>query len=317
MSNESKSNGSTELTRLLQMITNVEDDVFEKHKEDYADNFMIYYRNEGYNLYTPAYRWVRDIKGEDGDYLIARLEQIEAILKEKKFEKEHFVNFLKFKDYVFLEISRNTDNADVKKSVIEVKTTVKEVKDLKSKIENDRNDSLAQTVTILSIFTGIAMAFFGGFSMLGSAFQTLNGTKVVLYQVAIISIIVGIVLFNTIFAFIYIAAKISGKPISSTGHSNCLQCTNKEKCAGEWGIFNPLKKGYKKYPYAFAVNVLLIVMLVGSILLHSCAIKDTESKKHTEENNANSEIIQSSEIVVSSSEDIDISDDLLVSSSDG
>ena len=316
MSNESMSNESTELTRLLQMITNVEDDVFEKHKEDYAIRFMIYYRNEGYNLYSPAYRWVRDIKSGDGDYLVERLEQIERILKEKNFEKENFVNFLKFKDYIFLEISRNTDNADVKKSVIEVKGTVKEVKDLKNKIETDRNDSLSQTVTILSIFTGIAMAFFGGFSMLGSAFQTLNGTKIVLYQVAIISIIVGIVLFNTIFTFIYISAKISGRAITSTGHSNCSQCKDKVDCDKKWGRLNPLHKGYKKYPYAFIVNLLLIILLRISVCFHSCAIEQSELQNQAESQITNSEVLQSSEIITSSSLNSDISGYIEDSSSD-
>ena len=134
------------------------------------------------------------------------------------------------------------------------------MKSLKGEIEDSRKESSAQTITVLSIFTGIAMAFFGGFSLLGSAFDSLQYG---MPAVAIVSLIVGLILFNTIFVFLYVASKISGNPISGCGNRDCVSCEDKPSCK-EQKCF--LKRIFKRYQLICVINgVLLLLLLVFTV----------------------------------------------------
>ena len=165
-----------------------------------------------------------------------------------------------------MEAVRAARYRDVEILKSDAQNMLSKIKTISEKAEEERKDSAAQTITVLSIFTGIAMAFFGGFSLLGSAF---NNIAYGLPSAAIMAILVGIVLFNTVFSFIYFASKISGHTVSNCKEDSCRNCNNKcyEKSENKGNAhFVWLTQFNTKYPYIVAVNGLLVLLLIVFII---------------------------------------------------
>lgn len=228
----------------------------------YAELFKQYYLNNGYNLYSSTYQWLTDAPEGTHDYLAERLGDIEAFLSKENYCRLR--EFIKLRDYVLLEACRANEFAEIKKIAVRGKQNLESVEQLKNDIQEDRKNTNTQSITVLSIFTGIAMAFFGGFSLLGSAFEALGKNKVPLPDIAIISLIIGFILFNTIFALISIACRISGVLPTQPDHSNCFECSRADRCDKKYPN-NFLARWFlrfkRKYPYAFAVNAIIITLL--------------------------------------------------------
>lgn len=262
------------LSKLLQKVVRSDqaewESVSSKEVAECATLFKQYYQQGNYNMYSASYRWL--FKEEDGteDYLYYRLGLIEKYLRDiEKVDKNTLEKFVKLRDYISLEASRAERNIELRKLSRDAQEMLSKIKDISEKAENERKDSAAQTITVLSIFTGIAMAFFGGFSLLGSAF---NNIAYGLPSAAIMAILVGIVLFNTVFSFIYFASRISGHTVSNCREESCRNCGNKcHKKSGETG-FHPLAwltQFNTKYPYIIAVNSLLVVLLIVFIIFYT------------------------------------------------
>lgn len=221
-------------------------------------------------MYSASYRWIIDAEDGTEEYLSHRLDLIETYLRHfEQADEKVLEKFVKLRDYISLEAARATRYRDVKILSDNAQGMLSKIEMISEKAEEERKDSAAQTITVLSIFTGIAMAFFGGFSLLGSAF---NNIAYGLPSAAIMAILVGIVLFNTVFSFIYFASRISGHRISNCEAESCTNCQNKCNPKSTEAGFHPivwLEKFNAKYPYIVAVNALLTVLLVVFILFYA------------------------------------------------
>lgn len=252
------------LSTIIRKIYKVPDrDWTEAKIKSFAEEFEQYYMEGYYNLYSGTYKWIADFS-EDGtaEYLDRRLCQIEDYFSEHY--PNHKEKFIKLRDYVILECSRSLDRSslqiEVEQTTSDAKRTLDRISSLTKEFEETRKDASTQTITVLSIFTGIAMAFFGGFSLLGSAFDNIAYG---LPSAAILAILVGIVLFNTVFSFIYLAGRISGKTVSDCSHTSCGKCEEVDCQKKNW-----IKRFWKKYPYILAVNVFLFLLLCLFILFY-------------------------------------------------
>lgn len=248
--------------------------------QEFADEFEAYYEAGQWNLYSPTYAWLSEVNADAAEYIYERLQSIENILKSRN--SKHLKDFSKFRDYISLEAARASDFDDVQKSADRAEEAIREIDDtrkavlgeyqkLKEEIETDRKNANTQSITVLSIFTGIAMAFFGGFSLLGSAFSALTSNP--WYVIMLISSVIGLILFNTVYGLLGIASRISGNPSTQPGHDNCLKCTLDDRCdkKHQKGFLKRwLRKFRRKYPYAFAINIILIAILAISLII--CAI---------------------------------------------
>lgn len=225
----------------------------QKSAKYYGDQFVQYYREGQCNLYSPTYQIIADLDEDGSEILDYRLGKVQDYIMEH--HSNYAVHFIKLRDYIVLEASRAQTQSSLDKHVQEtLQQSVSEVEKLEKlaeEYETSRKDSATQTITILSIFTGIAMAFFGGFSLLGSAFNNLDKG---IWKVAVIAALVGFVLFNTIFAFLYMAGKISGKSFAMCKCDNCQECLDESKC--KWFL-----RGFKRFPYITAINSVILVLL--------------------------------------------------------
>lgn len=234
---------------------------------EFAKDFEKYYQQGNFNMYSASYRWI--VEAEDGTdaYLSYRLGLIERYLRYMERADANVIEkFVKLRDYISLEAVRAARYRDVEILKSDAQNMLSKIKTISEKAEEERKESAAQTITVLSIFTGIAMAFFGGFSLLGSAF---NNIAYGLPSAAIMAILVGIVLFNTVFSFIYFASKISGHTVSNCKEDSCRNCNNKcyEKSKNKWNAhFVWLTQFNTKYPYIVAVNGLLVLLLIVFII---------------------------------------------------
>lgn len=284
--------------RLSSLIKNIAhaDRMDDATAETYAEELNEYYNSGHYNLYSATYQWMRRDAADDSDmeYLSINFDQIIAAYQRRyPTDKKGLERVTKLADYILLEQARkgvqSSLELDVKRNLGEAKRTLDELKALKEDIEDSRKESSAQTITVLSIFTGIAMAFFGGFSLLGSAFDSLRyGVP----AVAIVSLIVGFILFNTIFVFLYVASKISGNPISGCGNRDCVSCDVQDDCEGKtsWR-----KRISKRYQLIYVIDIALIILLVISTIVFfvTGGVKTTtedESSSTTTSQSASSEL---------------------------
>lgn len=256
--------------------------------ETYAEKLNEYYRLGHYNLYSATYQWMRRDATDDSDmeYLSINFDQIIAAYQRRyPTDKKGLERVTKLADYILLEQARkgvqSSLELDVKRNLGEAKRTLDELKSLKEDIEDSRKESSAQTITVLSIFTGIAMAFFGGFSLLGSAFDSLRyGVP----AVAIVSLIVGFILFNTIFVFLYVASKISGNPISGCGNRDCVSCEVNSSCKEKDCCISRI---FKRYQLICVVDIVLVILLAISTIIFfvtggvKTAIEDESSSTAT------------------------------------
>lgn len=247
------------LSDLIKQICHGSEDDWKRPEtvEKYANEFASYYHAGYYNLYSASYSWIAGSDPATMDYLEDRLTKIQYYLKENDIlNDEELKKFIKLHDYISLEASRAANIENVNKHIQTSRTYLSKMEDLEKSIKETQKDSASQTITVLSIFTGIAMAFFGGFSLLGSAFDNIAYG---LPSAAIMAILVGIILFNTVFSFIYFASRISGRSITSCGGERCDECKKPCETDGKAHIF---KKFYRKYPYIVFVNTLLLILLV-------------------------------------------------------
>lgn len=236
---------------------------------DFAKKFIEYYNDGNFNMYSASYKWLLDAEDGTDDYLSYRLGLIEEYLKNKEDASKNAVEkFTKLRDYITLEAARSKRYKIMEQLSVQAKDNLAEIERISRKTEEERKDAAGQTITVLSIFTGIAMAFFGGFSLLGSAF---NNIAYGLPASAVMGILIGIILFNTVFLFIYFASRISGHTISHCKADTCDNCANKcHKKAGMSGVhlFAWIAQFNAKYPYILIVNALMVILLAVFIHLY-------------------------------------------------
>lgn len=161
-------------------------------------------------------------------------------------------------------IKAQEENGKIKEDLEKAKEENSKIKEDLEKTKDDMDKSTVSSITVLSIFTGIVMAFVGGFSILGSAFSNTELFETRVWLLILLMSLVGFVFFNTIFMFIYMVAKLSGKKLSvQCKAEECVRCRQCETCVNP-RAFCLFCKLWKKYPYVLYVNVVLIICIIAS-----------------------------------------------------
>lgn len=283
MGDQKKQNSRDQLSDLIRRIyqysPNDEKQWTNEVAESFAQEFIEYYEGGNYNLYSATYKWLSEAPEGTADYLDKRLSDIEAVIRENGYE--HLRNFTKLRDYIVLEAARANNFSYINETAKKGEKSWEQVEKLNIDIQNemlrlkqdaqeDRKNTNTQSITVLSIFTGIAMAFFGGFSLIGSAFNNLGNGGTDLFQILILVVLIGFILFNTIYALICVACRISGVPPTQPDHIDCSKCQREDRCDKIHPKFGILRWGVqfrRKYPFACAVNIVLLLLLIVFILV--------------------------------------------------
>lgn len=174
-------------------------------------------------------------------------------IDEKDILKQPFKKLL---DHTNLEISRisyitsidarmDMTGQELRKKYEEINEKAEEIRPKVDDLEKKANNSYSEFISILSIFSAVVLVYFGGTSILGNVLSTMSKTFV-LKSIAN-SMVVGIILLNIIFVFIYFLSKLLDRSISSTNE--------------EFFYRNFIIRTREKYPIMFYVNVFFLAIL--------------------------------------------------------
>lgn len=210
-------------------------------------------------------------------------------------------SFDKFADHIFLEIGRynflknhfesnrseNTSSSFVVDNTAEFEALKKDVTEMSKAIDNIRPittqaqkslDSLdsklesnkISSITTLTIFSAVVLAFSGGITFEAGIFKGLENSSV--YRLVFTIALTGFILFNTIFALLYLVGKLSGKNIGTKCKYYANSGTDKPRCGDGYcgkschSVSVPCRL-FHKYSYVVFVNIVLIWTIYIDTLL--------------------------------------------------
>ncbi|NFN93596.1 hypothetical protein FDB28_05715 [Clostridium botulinum] len=152
-----------------------------------------------------------------------------------------------------LNSKTNNFNNDMKKYNI----NLNESKNKLSSLQRNMKNSTTESITILSIFAGVVMAFTGGFSYISQALVSLNAIGP--YRAAAFILLIGIVMFDVIFLLLYMIGKLTERYIGSKGKCNNLEqgCKNKSVACSA-----------NRYPYVVWFNLISSIVIVTIVNLY-------------------------------------------------
>jgi hypothetical protein len=188
-------------------------------------------------------------------WLVEKLSDVDLSLAQEGYES--YIRIL-FNDlYSYEESVKNIFQETTEKNN-ELTGNITESKKKLEMVEKNLKDSTTQSITILSIFAGVVMAFTGGMSYISQALAALNSIGP--YRAGVFILLIGIVMFNLIFLLLYMIGKLTDK---YTGSTMCkceepkIGCKNKR-----------LNCSVKRYPYIIWFNLISLI-IVTTILIVS------------------------------------------------
>lgn len=223
-----------------------------KFREIYIDNDEVVYRH----MYSDLFTTLLELKNKNID-IDGIGENLCTIYSECNEADELRKPLKKLVDHTNLEIARinYVSNIDARIGTTgqNLQKKFEETYEIATKLEpkvdtlfEKTNSTYSEFISILGIFSGIVLVYFGGTSILGNVLSNIENTF--LLKSIAIAIIVGLIVLNTIFMFLYFLAKLI--------HENIARTT--EDLSYE-SFINRLKI---KYPIVFYLNFFLLFLLI-------------------------------------------------------
>ena len=250
---------------------------------------------------------VLDILGENLNVLGSRIDNLAAKNSEDANYKNTAFGYKKFSDHIKLEIGRynfikshfSSKQSDkeiapvsektstemtpkltvLEKAVNDMRPTVtkaqkiaeqteQQLSGLDEKLENNKISS----ITTLTIFSAVILAFSGGITFEAGIFNGMADSTP--YRLVFTIGLTGFIIFNTIFALLYLVGKMAGKRISTKckylsleGSKGAKRTCGDGYCTKGCSEVTVACKILHKYSYVFAINCVLIYTLYSDFFL--------------------------------------------------
>lgn len=173
---------------------------------------------------------------------------------------------VKILDYVLLEIPR-ANKFDILQQQInrsdvfsrDMRNSQRESNERMASHEQKIEKMQSDFISILSIFSAVIIAFFGGMSVLGSVFSNID--KVSKYRLIFMTAIIGFIMFNLIYMLLHSISKITKNKISVNIIGDyCWECKENYfiKCLAT------------KYPIVFIYNLAIIFICTCTFIAYIC-----------------------------------------------
>lgn len=265
------------MKELLQKISTVEiKDISEL--DSLCGVVKDYYANNKRHKYSEVSSYLMET--DDIDYLLENLRQIQNRLGEYPENEGLSEKVFKLIDHITLELNRTkyikTDfgkmqvyttkealnaasaamqeamdglrNEQSQKMNAEAETFRNETTVLKEKVE----DSYSQFVSILGIFSAVVLVFFGGMTAFNALFANMH--NIGRFKLVFVTSLIGLIIFNLVFMFLYVLAKLLKREIAAT----------EEDVNGKYAATRWIRRTWARYPYVLMFNVtMLAVMLIS------------------------------------------------------
>ncbi len=244
---------------------------------------------------------VLEVLGENLNVLGDRIDELAAQNSDDANYKNAVSGYKKFSDHIRLEIGRynfiksrfagtaadgNSGKATDERSAIDTERILKlehamnatrpivahaqkQLDSLDEKLENNKISS----ITTLTIFSAVILAFSGGITFESGIFQGM--VESTSYRLVFTIALSGFILFNTIFALLYLVGKMAGKRISTKckylvntddNYSQCQSCGD-GYCTKECAEVSIACKVFHKYSYVLAIDAILLYVLYTDFFL--------------------------------------------------
>lgn len=238
-----------------------------------------YYINNKRHKYSEVSSYL--MEADDIDYLLENLRKIQDRFGEhSEIQSE---NVFKLIDHITLELNRtkynrkdfNETQAHYTNQALNQASTVinqamnvlrkeqsqkmdleadefrKETTFLKEKVE----DSYSQFVSILGIFSAVVLVFFGGMTAFNALFANMH--KIGRFKLVFAASLIGLIIFNLVFMFLYVLAKLLKREIAA---STMIETT------GKYVFTRWVKRIWARYPYMLMFNLTMFVIMIMSFI---------------------------------------------------
>lgn len=248
-----------------------------------------------------------DVLGENLNILAGRIDELSILYNEDANYKNTAFGFKKFSDHIRLEIGRynfirseflkpQTSNPSpasdsmsqeaeqrmqaLEKSIDDMRPTVtkaqktnewteKQLSGVDEKLESNKISS----ITTLTIFSAVILAFSGGITFESGIFKGMAESSP--YRLVFTTALTGFILFNTIFALLYLVGKLAGKRISTNckylsfdkNESAQIKKCGDGYCTKECSEVNIACRMSHKYTYVCVVNGVLLYILYSDFFM--------------------------------------------------
>lgn len=244
---------------------------------------------------------VLEVLGENLNVLGNRIDELAAQNSDDANYKNTVSGYKKFSDHIRLEIGRynfiksrftgtaadgNSGKATDKHSAIDTERILKleravdatrpivaqaqkQLDSLDEKLESNKISS----ITTLTIFSAVILAFSGGITFESGIFQGMVASTS--YRLVFTIALSGFILFNTIFALLYLVGKMAGKRISTMckymvnaddNYNQCQSCGD-GYCTKECAEVSIACRIFHKYSYVLAIDAILLYVLYTDFFL--------------------------------------------------
>ena len=244
---------------------------------------------------------VLEVLGENLNVLGNRIDELAAQNSDDANYKNTVSGYKKFSDHIRLEIGRynfiksrftgtaadgNSGKATDEHSAIDTERVLKleqainairprvaqaqkQLDSLDGKLESNKISS----ITTLTIFSAVILAFSGGITFESGIFQGMVASTS--YRLVFTIALSGFILFNTIFALLYLVGKMAGKRISTKckymvnaddNYNQCQSCGD-GYCTKECAEVSIACRIFHKYSYVFAIDAILLYVLYTDFFL--------------------------------------------------
>lgn len=267
MDYEGLNNKQSELVNILFELAKAAYD--EKELDGYISRFRGIYDDSFRHQYSDFYAVVAKVYEQvelySIEFLQQNLESIKDIVVVDKSE-DGKKSILKLCDHVKLEILRFTGNKALYESVQTSQKELEESNKLREEISaelkkaqdclGEANEKLShvqgETISMISIFAAVTLAFSGGLSYISSAIASLNSAP--FPRVVFVILLCGFIIYNLIFALLFIVGKLTDKNLTH----KCKQCDDIrcKKC-------NVFFRSLHCAPYLVIDAVLFLLMTIS------------------------------------------------------
>ena len=175
----------------------------------------------------------------------------------------------------FNDVSKEVQ--DLKRDIDKIRPVVTSAKKGLDGIDDKLESNKISSITALTIFSAVILAFSGGITFETGVLKDM--AEPTPYRLVFIVALSGFILFNTIFALLYLVGKMTGKKISTRCKHISIDENETNKCCGSCGDGYCKKKYHNvnifcrlahKYSYVLLINLILIYVLYSDFFLWIC-----------------------------------------------
>lgn len=281
----------------------------EKLEKIYANGYRhtysdIFYKVQSVISNNPDSE-ILEILGENLNELGKRLAELLSHNIDDANLQNASVSYKKFSDHIKLEIGRynfiksqfdieihpndsNSKSTDIKHAEIDeinkkidkvsaavdnIRPVATEAKKQMDKLDDKLENNKISSITTLTIFSAVVLAFSGGITFEAGIFKGMVESSA--YRLVFTIALTGFILFNTIFALLYLVGKMAGKTISTrckymstdSEFPNITRRCGDGYCQKECNTVSLFCKILHKYSYVFVVNIILLWVMYADFIL--------------------------------------------------